>query len=441
MSKLPNHLQIYESVRQSASLNYTYLNNAKVACSTIKYNLWKHHFAHGLVEYMPDAIQLHGLGVWDREFSSLINNNHFVFSFVRHPYSRAVSCFKDKILKRNIIRTKFCLQYGFDEKREISFIDFLKAIIRTNGTEDDQHWRSQSQNILIGIAPINFIGLLERFDDDFDFVRRQIGLTEPLSERREHRTGLETDKTSHRDPEAVELVNVKYKDDFDNFGYSVELTSTLPEPQRLSLLYGLKNPNNAQYLSAVGALNSDPGWCYSILDQLLGSLESDPAVLEIMYMAASKRGDQAGMRAAIDICRRQFAGQPTTLSILLKNALNNQRFYRAEILSRKLVNVRPGNSAFWRSLALSQLKNNKPRESLSSIQVALRLSPRIAEHFALLGDIYLALNEYSLALDAFHTAMQMKPTLRQAINGHKRALQSKVTPPVFGGGSEVESSR
>lgn len=110
----------------------------------------------------------------------------FAFAFVRNPWSRLVSCYRDKILGEVPGFTNFTLRPGvadclarFEQfTASMSFEAFVEAVTGITDADADPHFRSQHTfvtNAEGGIA-LDFVGRFERLHDDFEQVARQIGL-------------------------------------------------------------------------------------------------------------------------------------------------------------------------------------------------------------------------------------------------------------------------
>ena len=95
--------------------------------------------------------------------------SYFKFAFVRNPVDRFVSGWTDKVLNQNY--------YKFDEathsqmKQLSNFIIWVKQF---DLEKSDEHL--MAQYALIDTNNLNFLGRFERFEEDFAFVAKQIGL-------------------------------------------------------------------------------------------------------------------------------------------------------------------------------------------------------------------------------------------------------------------------
>jgi hypothetical protein len=162
--------------------------------------------------------------------SALTKENYRFITFVRNPYTRMCSCYRDKILgskpqKRAILRR---LGYsGHPIETPVSFEEFAKAAAGQSDREMDNHWRVQSSQILYGIVEYAFVGRFEQYAADWveGFSRLGFSGTEMPESRQLNRTKTGEDENCDKyyTKELQDLIYRRYKKDFDNFGYAYEL--------------------------------------------------------------------------------------------------------------------------------------------------------------------------------------------------------------------------
>jgi hypothetical protein len=182
-----------------------YLNLPKCACTTIKNIL----FYLDMGKPLANALGIHKS---IRSGSVLINfnspvelkhsiiNRNISFTFVRHPLSRAYSCFNEKVyhqspysfrgLRNSFLNQKYKLI--FPEKNAIYSIEqhsgnFEKFLffIRDNMAgktqyRKDAHWLPQTQllNKFQKYTAIDYIGRVERFREGIRYVLNSIGVND-----------------------------------------------------------------------------------------------------------------------------------------------------------------------------------------------------------------------------------------------------------------------
>src|SRR5262245_38843197 len=110
----------------------------------------------------------------------------FTFAFVRNPWDRLVSCYRDKILGEVDGFTNFtirpgvanCLAHYDAFIAGMSFEEFVYAVASIPDAEADAHFRSQYTFLSneAGQIGIDFVGKYERLLADFRLVQQRIGL-------------------------------------------------------------------------------------------------------------------------------------------------------------------------------------------------------------------------------------------------------------------------
>jgi chondroitin 4-sulfotransferase 11 len=110
----------------------------------------------------------------------------FAFAFVRDPWDRLVSCYRDKIVGEVDGFTYFTVRPGvanclarFDAfVAGMSFDEFVRAVASIPDEKADVHFRSQHTFVTdeAGQLAVDFIGRYERLTEDFRLVGQTIGL-------------------------------------------------------------------------------------------------------------------------------------------------------------------------------------------------------------------------------------------------------------------------
>lgn len=141
--------------------------------------------------------------------------NFWVFSFVRNPFDRLVSCWAQKT---QCSKDRFHRAFGrFGIYPKISFENFVKIIINIPDEKSDQHWRSQTHEIMIGdrIIP-DFVGRFENIEEDWKVVQQKIpGLPIlPHINRCKHKP-----YRKYYSPKLRDQVAERYKRDIEVLGY------------------------------------------------------------------------------------------------------------------------------------------------------------------------------------------------------------------------------
>ncbi len=152
----------------------------------------------------------------------------FSFTFVRNPWDRLVSCYRDKILGEVPDFTSFDARRGvahclarFDAFRAgMSFDDFARAVAAIPDEEADDHFRSQHTFITntLGDITIDFVGRFEALAEDFRAVCEKLGLP-LLMLPHVQAAGTRRRYTEYYSPESREIVASRFREDVILFGY------------------------------------------------------------------------------------------------------------------------------------------------------------------------------------------------------------------------------
>ncbi|MBW0143685.1 sulfotransferase family 2 domain-containing protein [Sphingomicrobium clamense] len=157
------------------------------------------------------------------------------FTFVRDPYSRLLSCYLDRIAdKKSRPHAQFVRAMGKPVGYAPSFEEFIETVCAQPPAEQNNHWRVQCVDALVGVIPYDFIGKQESFDADMDkLVTKITGKPQEKVAEDVNASPSKTGSTSRLaeffNKRTVELVQEAYARDFDELGYAREpewLTAT-----------------------------------------------------------------------------------------------------------------------------------------------------------------------------------------------------------------------
>jgi dermatan 4-sulfotransferase 1 len=145
----------------------------------------------------------------------------FSFGFVRDPYARLLSCYRHKIerprLQGKRISPLFAV-YGRAFSLSMDFPSFVRAVAAVPDDHAEKHFRSQVRFLYQGGKPlVDFIGRLERFDEDWAEVCRHTRL-QPIA-RAYNVTGAAARLEDWYDPALLALVDRRYAEDFAVLAY------------------------------------------------------------------------------------------------------------------------------------------------------------------------------------------------------------------------------
>ena len=146
----------------------------------------------------------------------------FSFGFVRDPYTRLVSCYRHKILgprRRGKRLSPLFAVYGRAFSLQMGFPEFVRAVAAVPDERAEKHFRSQTRFLYRQGRPlVDFIGRLERFDEDWAEVCRHTRL-QPVA-RAYNVTGADRLRLADwYDPALLALVGRRYAEDFALLGY------------------------------------------------------------------------------------------------------------------------------------------------------------------------------------------------------------------------------
>jgi len=139
-------------------------------------------------------------------------DDYFKFAFVRNPFSRVVSAYKDKVVGRVLFGKCWGKDFGY-------FLKYLKEIDLTTA---DKHIRLQS--CLFPIENVDFIGKLESFEPDINYVKTKLGL-ENVEIPVINSTKNQLLKTDFFRAEWIKEVEKLYKADYIKLKYSFRFPS------------------------------------------------------------------------------------------------------------------------------------------------------------------------------------------------------------------------
>lgn len=196
--------------------NLIYLINPKVASSTIINSLlmlnpseYGEHVGHF---YGREARQ-HISSERDpiRFYRDLISESTYIFSLVRHPFTRALSCYHDKICGPQ--KARFRSYLGLNLEGEVAFRDFLLAVAMQPPMEMNRHWRPQSW-----LLPKETRIVIKRFETLHQSLC-EVAAEAQIARFEIHDFSPHATKHDGSHDEDHDLVREIYRCDFDHFGY------------------------------------------------------------------------------------------------------------------------------------------------------------------------------------------------------------------------------
>jgi hypothetical protein len=139
-------------------------------------------------------------------------NDFYTFCFVRNPFDRAISLYKDAKYKRHDIKKKLNL------KDDFNFNEFLKKI------KDSNHIHHKNQTFFLNDKKNNKIKVFkfENFEKNFIKVLTQNKISTKLRKSNQSKKGsiIESKLKYYNNKENINLVKAIFKDDLRTFDYS-----------------------------------------------------------------------------------------------------------------------------------------------------------------------------------------------------------------------------
>jgi hypothetical protein len=146
------------------------------------------------------------------------------FAFVRNPFARLVSCYRDKILWEPgdpIYPRPYFDIAPYRLPTNVPFAEFASRVARIPDRVADRHFKSQSADLYRhGERVVGFVGHMERLDHDWHHIAERHDL--PLVLERAHTTrakGPHADWQAYYDRATVDLVAARYRTDLALLGY------------------------------------------------------------------------------------------------------------------------------------------------------------------------------------------------------------------------------
>lgn len=148
---------------------------------------------------------------------------YFKFAFVRNPWDRLVSCYRDKLVGDGL---GLSLPNDVDVRlyRGMRFAEFVEGVHKIPDNKADPHFRSQHR-VVCGpgrdrLILTDFVGRFENLQADFQTVAERIGAPELRLPHILRSTGKKSRSyTAYYDGRSKQLVSQRYRKDINTFGY------------------------------------------------------------------------------------------------------------------------------------------------------------------------------------------------------------------------------
>jgi hypothetical protein len=123
-----------------------------------------------------------------KAFDALQDRSFFRFAFVRHPWARLVSAYLNLISSRNPVSEPVLqhvhgwrgarMEIGPGNYTDITFREFIEFLTCGRPRSFNVHWKPQ--HLFLDAAQLDFVGRFERLAEDFEVVRRRLGIEHAL---------------------------------------------------------------------------------------------------------------------------------------------------------------------------------------------------------------------------------------------------------------------
>ena len=239
----------------SPKFNYLFVNNAKVASTSILKLLQENECINSASSlsspHLRDNSPLLRVSQLSKDDQDkyLFSPDAYRFTFVRDPFSRILSAYKSKIErplngfrfnpekpgsyppKGHVIQllTGNKISENTDFDMEISFAAFVQAVCSQETKKMDIHWKPQCDLLCVDNIKYDFVGKFENLSKDIASISRRLGLSDKYDlSVSKNKTGSSLVLKQHFTPDLIKLVVNKYERDFSSFGYREDsLTSKL----------------------------------------------------------------------------------------------------------------------------------------------------------------------------------------------------------------------
>jgi dermatan 4-sulfotransferase 1 len=146
----------------------------------------------------------------------------YLFSFVRNPFTRLYSCYRDKVINA-VQRKEACTLAKYGISFGMTFNEFVEQICTLPDDRSDQHFRSQHTLLTHGQQIlVDFLGKFESIESDWARIEPKIGFPLPARSRRVSGPPVLQDQLP-LDPAVARKAIVRYEKDITLFGYEQEV--------------------------------------------------------------------------------------------------------------------------------------------------------------------------------------------------------------------------
>ena len=140
----------------------------------------------------------------------------FIFSFVRDPYTRLISCWKGWMHKEPLFTNEWSKDFLY---KGMPFNDFICGISKMNIEMFNEHYQLQSKYLLLNNHfKADFVGKMENMSEDWSKISKITGLP-TIKNTYSDEKYYPNNKIILYNQKSIEIVNDVYDEDFKLFGY------------------------------------------------------------------------------------------------------------------------------------------------------------------------------------------------------------------------------
>jgi hypothetical protein len=215
----------------SLSYKYIFVETPKAGCTTIKEALQRLELRDPTFD-RKEVADFHA-----RDSSPLLNARQvgsfrklvndpgmFKFCFVRHPFTRLLSCYLDKIQRNRPQKVDILRQLGLPETKldtPVAFDQFVAAVVDQPVSVMDPHWRVQYYQTMQDGIRYDFVGRFERFTEGVRVLEERIspGFATYCRPEIRNQTDASSKIKDYLTSDLRKAIYRKFKVDFKHFGY------------------------------------------------------------------------------------------------------------------------------------------------------------------------------------------------------------------------------
>lgn len=210
---------------------FLFLRNLKAGCTSVAQLM----YYYSMGDFYPRTIHRARKGIHLARYDwSVIKpvyeaGSATLFTFVREPEKRIYSAFTNFFVdEKNLARRKHwdpMIAHGLDPKGDLSrnfdaFLDYVEHSLAIDPDRTDSHFRPQVLNIAYGKVAYDYIGRLERMNDELRVIFEMGGRPDfPPAEVLDQRFNTSAGKTAPLTPAQRRRVRDIFAADFEAFGY------------------------------------------------------------------------------------------------------------------------------------------------------------------------------------------------------------------------------